>query len=145
MPVGYAKSIDQVPKGAIIIASPEEAYERHRTLIRAWKPQRDVFALKYGGLFISAAATTTAVFMFTPLRRSLKLQGYNASSIFLAGLLPAPNVIYYQFEKLIETPLVIADKYMCPACICTRALALQFAVGICLPTVSMAVLNYIVF
>ncbi|XP_011703071.1 PREDICTED: uncharacterized protein LOC105459075 [Wasmannia auropunctata] len=119
-------------------------YERiaeQSRIIKNWKPQSDVWPLRYGRGILIGAATLSGLYINARFRAKLKLRNYG-TFVTMLGLTVSPataaGLLHTQFilNKLIllEVP--------CPLCLESRSALAQTCSGVFLPMVLAPLANF---
>ncbi|XP_071532967.1 transmembrane protein 126A isoform X1 [Panulirus ornatus] len=121
------------PAGVVHGVEQEELSEII-TFLRKWKPNSDVFAIKYYPFALSALSVGSAAFINAHYRKAVKLR----NSGFLTSLLPvimlpsiASSLMHHQ---LVQGPFLL-QKVQCPLCIELRGGMVQLFCGFIYPMV----------
>lgn len=82
---GQVRELSQVPAGSKVINADKLAgfYE---IAVRTWKPQTDVWALKYGPYMLGLAGSMSAWYGSIYFRKKLRLRNYGFATMYLSNM-----------------------------------------------------------
>lgn len=82
---GQVKDLSHVPAGGRVINADKLA-GFYDIAVQTWKPQSDVWALKYGSFILGLAGSMSAWYGSVYFRKKLRLRNYGFATMYLSNM-----------------------------------------------------------
>ncbi|KAJ8919120.1 hypothetical protein NQ315_012105 [Exocentrus adspersus] len=128
------KRLNEIPSDAVML-SEEDALNYHYKILNNWKNDSDVFAYRYGAIFLGITSSITGVYLNSHFRKKLKLFHYGKIASYLPLCTIPAFAAYLLHQQRIVRNLVLLNERQCPVCLEIRASAFQNFAGLGLPLV----------
>uniref|UniRef100_A0A1B6CHJ7 Transmembrane protein 126A n=1 Tax=Clastoptera arizonana TaxID=38151 RepID=A0A1B6CHJ7_9HEMI len=125
-------SLDKIPPNVVRV-SREEALQMQLETIYNWKPQIDIWPLRYGPMVLSALAGISTITIMNRCRNIVKLKTYGRFSMFLPTVF-FPSLFCPLLHNQYVMPRILLNED-CPVCTQTRAMILQCVSSVFYPLI----------
>ncbi|VEN54061.1 unnamed protein product [Callosobruchus maculatus] len=128
------RRIQDVPKDAIILTE-DQALQYQTKILNNWNTPSDIFAYKYGSVFLGTATMLAGAYTNNFFRRKFKVTKYGQVSSYLPiSVVPAMMSLIFHHQFVLKY-LVLENEDTCPVCMEVRASSLQAVTGTILPLI----------
>ncbi|XP_018578643.1 uncharacterized protein LOC108916823 [Anoplophora glabripennis] len=126
------KKVGEIPQDAVVL-SKEQALKYHYAILNNWKSESDIFAYKYGSVFLGVSTMLVGGYINNHFRRKLKLFSYGRISSYLPICAAPATMCFFLHHEVVLKDLVLLQQNHCPICMEMKASAFQSLFGLALP------------